>query len=75
MSISRRYEHAPTVLTSQYALRGVGRNFRRCVTPGALIDRLVHRRHIVNIRGDGYRLRHHHDLAAAHAEPPSVAPT
>jgi len=29
----------------------------------ALIDRLVHHSHLVNIRGNSYRLRHHADLA------------
>jgi hypothetical protein len=27
-----------------------------------LIDRLVHHCHIVNIRGNSYRMRHHQDL-------------
>ena len=39
----------------------------------ALINRLVHHCHIVNIRGNSYRVRHHRDLAPAHAEPPAVA--
>ena len=29
---------------------------------GALIDRLLHHCHIVNIRGNSYRMRHHQDL-------------
>ena len=29
----------------------------------ALIDRLVHHSHIVNIRGNSYRMRHHTELA------------
>jgi hypothetical protein len=31
----------------------------------ALIDRLVHRCHIVNIRGNSYRMRHHAKLRRA----------
>jgi hypothetical protein len=37
----------------------------------ALIDRLVHHCHIVNIRGNSYRLRQHAELARRlHAAPP-----
>ena len=31
----------------------------------ALVDRLVHHCHIVNIRGNSYRMRHHADLRSA----------
>jgi hypothetical protein len=31
----------------------------------ALIDRLVHHCHIVNIRGNSFRMRHHTDLHRA----------
>ncbi|HEY0995656.1 MAG TPA: ATP-binding protein [Gemmatimonadaceae bacterium] len=43
----------------------------------ALIDRLVHHCHIVNIRGNSYRLRHHQDLGRALGTPchlPAGAP-
>ncbi|MFL5612995.1 MAG: ATP-binding protein [Gemmatimonadaceae bacterium] len=33
------------------------------VMAAALVDRLVHHCHIVNIRGNSYRLRQHADLA------------
>lgn len=38
----------------------------------ALIDRLVHHCHIVNIRGNSYRMRQHADLQQllSSAEPP-----
>ena len=39
---------------------------------GALIDRLLHHCHIVNIRGNSYRMRQHRDLASRLTE--SVAP-
>ena len=40
-------------------------------SPAALIDRLVHHCHIVNIRGNSYRLRQHAELARRlHAAPP-----
>ena len=31
----------------------------------ALLDRLLHRCHIVNIRGNSYRMRHHAELPKA----------
>ncbi|MDQ6828915.1 MAG: ATP-binding protein [Gemmatimonadota bacterium] len=41
----------------------------------ALIDRLVHHCHIVNIRGNSYRLRQHSELARRlQAPPPSPLP-
>ncbi|MBK9692191.1 MAG: hypothetical protein IPO73_10990 [Gemmatimonadetes bacterium] len=41
----------------------------------ALVDRLVHHCHIVNIRGNSYRLRQHRDLrpAASRPTPPLAA--
>ena len=35
----------------------------------ALIDRLLHHCHIVNIRGNSFRMRHHADLRSALATP------
>ncbi|MGI9077481.1 MAG: ATP-binding protein [Gemmatimonadaceae bacterium] len=39
----------------------------------ALIDRLVHHCHIVNIRGNSYRMRHHADVSAALRSPGAQA--
>ncbi len=60
---SRRYEHASTVLTISKSLEERGEIFGDEVMAAALIDRLVHQCHIVNIRGNSYRLRKHADLA------------
>ena len=35
------------------------------VKAAALLDRLLHRCHIVNIRGNSYRMRHHAELSKA----------
>ncbi len=35
------------------------------MTAAALLDRVVHRCHIVNIRGNSYRLRRHAELSNA----------
>ena len=61
--IARRYERASTVLTSNKSFEEWGEIFGDEVMAAALIDRLVHHSHIVNIRGNSYRMRHHADLA------------
>jgi DNA replication protein DnaC len=63
--ISRRYEHASTVLTSNKGFGEWGEIFGDEVMAAALVDRLVHHCHIVNIRGNSYRMRHHTDLRLA----------
>jgi DNA replication protein DnaC len=63
--MSRRYERASTVLTSNKSFEEWGEIFGDEVMASALIDRLVHHCHIVNIRGNSYRMKHHAALAAA----------
>jgi DNA replication protein DnaC len=60
--MSRRYETASTVLTSNKGFEDWGEIFGDDVLASALIDRLVHHCHIVNIRGNSYRMRQHADL-------------
>ena len=71
--MSRRYEHASTVLTSNKGFAAWGEIFGDDVMAGALIDRLLHHCHIVNIRGNSYRVRHHRELAPP-APDPSPSP-
>jgi DNA replication protein DnaC len=61
--LARRYEHASTILTSNKGFEDWGEIFGDEMMAAALIDRLVHHCHIVNIRGNSYRLRQHADLA------------
>ena len=68
--INRRYEHASTVLTSNKGFEEWGDVLGDDVMAAALIDRLVHHCHIVNIRGNSFRMRHHTELSKAlHAAP------
>ena len=60
--MSRRYEHASTVLTSNKSFEEWGEIFGDEVMATALIDRLLHHCHIVNIRGNSYRMRRHSEL-------------
>ena len=60
--MARRYETASTVLTSNKPFDEWGEILGDDLMAGALIDRLLHHCHIVNIRGNSYRMRHHRDL-------------
>jgi DNA replication protein DnaC len=60
--MSRRYEHASTILTSNKGFEDWGHVFGDDVMATALIDRLVHHCHIVNITGNSYRTRNHAEL-------------
>ena len=62
---NRRYEHASTVLTSNKGFEEWGRVLGDEVMAAALLDRLLHRCHIVNIRGNSYRMRRRADLSMA----------
>jgi len=76
--MSRRYEHASTVLTSNKGFEEWGEVLGDDVMAAALIDRLLHHCHIVNIRGNSYRMREHRALATrlvtTPAKPPSPRP-
>ena len=60
--INTRYEHASTVLTSNKGFKDWGEILGDEVMAAALIDRLMHHCHVVNIRGNSYRMRAHTDL-------------
>ena len=60
--MSRRYEAASTVLTSNKGFEEWGQVLGDEVMAAALIDRLLHHCHIVSIRGNSYRLRHQRAL-------------
>jgi DNA replication protein DnaC len=69
--INRRYERVSTVLTSNKGFEDWGGVLGDEVMAAALIDRLLHHCHIVNIRGNSFRMRQHADLSEAlltHAE-------
>jgi DNA replication protein DnaC len=63
--MSRRYERGSSVLTSNKSFEDWGEIFGDEVMATALIDRLVHHCHIVNIRGNSYRMKNHAELYAA----------
>ena len=59
--IIARHEHASTVLTSNKGFEEWGAVLGDQVMAGALIDRLLHHCHLVNNRGNRYRMREHQD--------------
>ena len=61
--MNRRYERASTVLTSNKGFEEWGQILGDEVMAAALLDRVLHRCHIVNIRGNSYRLRGHGELS------------
>ena len=63
--MNRRYETASTVLTSNKGFEAWGEILGDDVMAAALIDRVLHHCHLVNIRGNSYRMREHTELYRA----------
>ena len=61
--VNARYERASTVLTSNKSFKEWGAVFGDPVAATAMLDRLLHHCHIVNIKGNSYRLRQYPGLA------------
>jgi DNA replication protein DnaC len=57
MLVSRRYERASLIVTSNKPFSAWGEIFGDEVTATAMIDRLVHHAEILALRGDSYRLK------------------
>lgn len=63
--MNRRYEKASTVLTSNKGFEEWGEVLGDDVMATALIDRVLHHCHLVNVRGNSYRMRAHTELYRA----------
>ena len=68
--MNARYEKASTVLTSNKSFKEWGEVFGDPVVASALLDRLLHHCHIVNIKGNSYRLRQSPGLDLPEDPPP-----
>ena len=55
--VSRRYERASLIVTSNKAFSAWGEIFGDDIVAAAMIDRLVHHAEIIGLKGDSYRLR------------------
>jgi DNA replication protein DnaC len=67
MLVSRRYERASLIVTSNKPFSAWGEIFGDDATAAAMIDRLVHHAEILSLKGDSYRLKNH-DLGPQPAE-------
>ncbi len=63
MLVSRRYERASLIVTSNKPFSAWGEIFGDDATAAAMIDRLVHHAELISLKGDSYRLKDH-DLGA-----------
>jgi DNA replication protein DnaC len=61
--INTRYEKGSMVLTSNKSFKEWGEIFGDAVAAAAMLDRLLHHCHLVNIKGNSYRLRQYPNLA------------
>jgi DNA replication protein DnaC len=66
MLVSRRYERASLIVTSNKPFSAWGEIFGDDIVAAAMIDRLVHHAEILALKGDSYRLKDR-DLARAPA--------
>jgi len=57
MLVSRRYERASLIVTSNKPFGSWGEIFGDEITAAAMVDRLVHHAEILNLKGDSYRLK------------------
>lgn len=55
--VSARYERGSIILTSNKSFAQWGEVFTDSVIATAILDRLLHHSHVINIRGDSYRLK------------------
>jgi DNA replication protein DnaC len=55
--VSRRYDKGSIILTGNRGFGDWGQVFTDAVVAGAIIDRLLHRATVINIKGKSYRMR------------------
>ena len=72
MLVSRRYERASLIITSNKPFSAWGEIFGDDATAVAMIDRLVHHAEILSLKGDSYRLKDR-DLGPRPARTPDTA--
>jgi DNA replication protein DnaC len=73
MLVSRHYERASPIVTSNKPFSGWGEIFGDDVAAAAMIDRLVHHAEILALRGDSYRLRDRELARPPAAREPEIA--
>lgn len=71
--VCERYEHGSIILTSNKYFSDWGELMSDTVIATAMLDRLLHHAHVVNIRGDTYRLKNRRKSGIA-LTPPATIP-
>ena len=71
---SQRYEQASTLVTSNLPFNEWTEIFGSERLPGALLDRLTHHVHILELNGDSYRLEHSKKARPHAASPAALTP-
>lgn len=59
--VSRRYDKGSIILTGNRGFGDWGQVFADPVVAGAIVDRLLHRATVINIKGKSYRMRAYHE--------------
>ena len=67
MSVSQRYERGSTMVTTNLPFDEWTEVFGSERLTGALLDRLTHHVHILEMNGDSYRLQRSRETAASQA--------
>ncbi|MGH3574224.1 MAG: IS21-like element helper ATPase IstB [Pseudonocardiaceae bacterium] len=55
--LCQRYEHRSTIITSNKTFADWGQIFGDVSLAGALLDRFLHHSHVLNMKGESYRMR------------------
>ncbi|MEW5920360.1 MAG: ATP-binding protein [Bacillota bacterium] len=66
--ITKRYEKASTVITSNKSFSEWGEVFGDSVIASAILDRLLHHSTVINIKGESYRLKGKQNLTTGKDE-------
>ena len=67
--ITQRYLKSSIVMTTNLGVSSWGKIFDDPMVAAAMLDRLLHRSVVFNIKGPSWRMREHHALETAATEP------
>jgi DNA replication protein DnaC len=68
--VNTRYERGSMILTANKSFKEWGNVFGDPIAASAMLDRLLHHCHLVNIRGNSYRLRQYPGLSLPNEQSP-----
>ena len=55
--IAKRYEKRSTIITANMVFSEWGEVFSDNILANAILDRLLHHSHVINIKGNSYRIK------------------